>query len=264
MNTTRRDTTQSTRCFIAGGWSRRPAWHPQRGGCGGGGSTCQRSDGRGGHYGTGLSRPQSVTPSWSSTRRRPAGPLPIPLVVSPARVLDAAAASAHRTAGEDAGVGDGSHLGPAQLSCPGGCRAGCAQPAGSPALRQPSPAEDGLTATDTVRRQAQGLSGGSRRAPPLARVAELRPPTHQAAATAKPAPHRAPPGAHRRSGLPGTGWVRPGDSKAQRSAHPPPWRSRWPGELPSNGRAGGRTIGSSMVRSVVLDAGWHQSAAAET
>src|SRR4029453_16916481 len=87
---------------------------------------------------------------------------------------------------------DGSHLGSAYLLCPGGCRAGCAQPAGSPALRQLSAAGDRLTRPTTVQRQAKASAAGHGASPPLAWLPGSDQPTKQAG-MATPEPHRAPP-----------------------------------------------------------------------
>ena len=72
--------------------------------------------------------------------------------------------------------------------------------------------------------------------PPLAWLPGSDQPTKQAG-TAKPEPHRGSTVLCRRSGLPGTVWVRRRAEGATAGA-PSPWRSRSPGaELSSKGRA---------------------------
>jgi hypothetical protein len=73
---------------------------------------------------------------------------------------------------------------------------------------------------------------GHQLSPPSAWLPGSDQPTKQVG-TAQSKPHRVH-GTPRRWGLPGTVWVQPADRKAQRPAHPLPWRSRSPcGELGS-------------------------------
>jgi hypothetical protein len=73
--------------------------------------------------------------------------------------------------------------------------------------------------------------------PPLAWLPGSDQPAEQAG-TAKPEPHRARPPYSPAVGPAGHGVGAAGGPKAQRPAHPPPWRSRSPrGELRSKGRA---------------------------
>jgi hypothetical protein len=192
-----------------------------------------------------------VAPSWSSTCRHPPrrSPSPYPWSYELVACWARAAAGAHQAVCEDAGIGDGSHLGSAYLLCPGGCRAGCAQPAGSPALRQPSAAGDRLTRPTTVSGKPRPQRQVTKGAPPLAWLPGSDQPTKQAG-MATPEPHRA---LHRilwRSGLPGTVWVRPA-TRRHNTRHT--LRRGVPdgpvSELPSKGPAGGRPTRSSMVRS---------------